>query len=300
MEFNELAVVVLAGSDQNPEILGGAGQPSKFFMPFGDGLVGHRVLRAVDGLGCCRSICIAAPPERMDEHPFSTDHPLHLVPQGASSTQSMANGVRGAREHGDCADGDYVLIVSGDLPLLSTAALEHFMEVCAEAEDADLYLGMLPQSAVPEELRPVYDNDFIPFRGGPHMHTETYLLRPDTMGEVGRRRFEEIMTIRRLNRRTVRGAWKIARTLVSTVGLRAMLPLARILMEGSGDRGEEQGKAATSPDVVEKATLRIVKDRLGPRANLVTVHEPGLALEFDHLEQLRVLERYARGSDAGH
>ena len=299
MEFNELAVVVLAGSDQNPDILGGAGQPSKCFMPFGDGLVGHRVLQAVDGLECCRSICIAAPPERIEDHPFSTAHPLYLVPQGASSTQSMANGVRGAREHGDCADGEYVLIVSGDLPLLSTAALEHFIEVCAAAEDADLYLGMLPQSAVPEDLRSVYDNDFIPFRGGPHMHTETYLLRPDTMGEVGRRRFEEIMTIRRLDRHTVRGAWKIARTLVSTVGLRAMLPLARILMEGSGDKGEVQGEGAAGLDAVEKAALRIVRDRLGPRANLVTVNEPGLALEFDHLEHLRVLEGYARRNDTG-
>jgi hypothetical protein len=300
MEFNELAVVVLAGSDENPDILGGGGQPSKFFMPFGDGLVGHRVLRAIDGLKCCKSICIAAPPERIDEHPFSTDHPLYLVPQGASSTESMANGVRGARKHGDCADGAYVLIVSGDLPLLSTAALGHFMEVCSVAEEADLYLGMLPNSAVPEELRAVYDNDFIPFRGGLYMHTETYLLRPDTMGEVGRRRFEEVMTIRRLDRRTLRGAWKIARTLVSTVGLRSMLPLARILMEGSGDSGDVQGEEAAGLDRVERAALRIVRDRLGPRANLVTVDEPGLALEFDHLQQLKVLEGYACRNETGH
>jgi len=293
MEFGELAIVVLAGSDVNPEILGGAGQPSKFFMRFGDGLVGNRVLRAIDKLRWCKAICIAAPPERIQGHPFSTDHPLYLVPQGASSTRSMANGVRGAREHGDCAEGDFVLVVSGDLPLLSTAALEHFMEVCEKAPEADLYLGMLPRSAVPDELREAYGNDFIPFRGGSYLHTETYLLRPDSLSEVGRRRFEEIMTIRRLNRRTVRGAWKIARTLVSTVGLRAMLPLARILMEGSGDSGDEGGQGAAGPDRVEKATLRLVEDRLGPRANLVIVEEPGLALEFDHLEQLEVLEKYA-------
>ena len=38
MEFNDLVAIVLAGNDENPNTLGGAGQHSKLFMPFCGGL----------------------------------------------------------------------------------------------------------------------------------------------------------------------------------------------------------------------------------------------------------------------
>ena len=47
MESRVLIAIVLAGNDENRHILGGIGQPAKFFMPFGDERVGDRMLRAI-------------------------------------------------------------------------------------------------------------------------------------------------------------------------------------------------------------------------------------------------------------
>ncbi len=144
MEFKDLVVTVLAGNDENPDLLGGSGQPSKFFMPFGHEMVGDRVLRAVDGLNCCKSIYLAVPLGSAKRQDFTTERRLHLVSEGATRTESVMNTVREAERQGDYVGGDYVLVITGDLPLLSSLALDRLIEACEGADEADLYLGMIP------------------------------------------------------------------------------------------------------------------------------------------------------------
>jgi len=59
---DRLVFVVLAGNDADPNLLGGAGQPSKFLMPFADDIVGDRILHALDQSHRCRAISVALPP----------------------------------------------------------------------------------------------------------------------------------------------------------------------------------------------------------------------------------------------
>ena len=100
MESDDLIVIILAGNDEKPDILGGLGAPSKFFMPFGDGLVGDRMLRAVDDLRCCKSIYVVVSPSHLGEFPFTTDGQRHCetVPAGTGrgrETDRPAYGVVG-------------------------------------------------------------------------------------------------------------------------------------------------------------------------------------------------------------
>jgi len=297
MQFDQLVVVILAGNDEDPSVLGGVGQPSKFFMAFDDERVGDRVLRAIDALGCCRAIYIAVPPAQVRRHPFASEHPLHLVPQREVRTESLLNAIGEACAQGHYADGDHVLVVAGDLPLLSTAALERFIVACQEAQEADCYIGMIPLPTIAPTLRPVYQREIMPFRGGLYLHSDVYLLRPVSLTEVGRRRFEQIVRIRRLERDSLRDMLKAAATVLGIVGLRGALPFARMVLGWCSTSPGNEGQARSTLDRVERVALELVQQKLGPSVTLLSIDEPTLALGFDSREQFEVLIGYAGSAE---
>lgn len=292
MQLNSLVAIVLAGNDEDPNILGGIGQRSKFFMPFDGELVGDRILRAIDGLERCAPIYLVAPRVGARKHTCSTRHLIHLVAQGETRTEGLISAVQEAQEQGHYKDDDYVLVITGDLPLLATSALERFLSLCQETEIADLYIGMVPLAAVPEMLRPAYEKDFLPFCGGLCLHTDVYLLRPGSVTQVGYKRFEEIVTIRRSNLRSFHGVLQVVLTLLRVVGLRGLLPLARIVTGLQGHARDGRPRAWSGPDAIERIALSLIEKRFSPRASLVPVSEPALALEFDCDEQLGLLVEY--------
>ena len=204
-----------------------------------------------------------------------------------------------AQEEGHYRDGDYVLVVTGDLPLLSSSALERFIAGCREAPDADLYLGMIPAESIPEALRPAYRRDLLPFCGGSYLHSDVYLLRPDAVTPAGYKRFEEIVTIRRSDLNRLHGALRVAITLVRIVGVQGLLAFFRILAALSGRSRRTRRRARPEFDVVERITMGLIEKRFGPKVSFVMVQEPSLALEFDHAEQLELLAEHAN-HDASH
>ena len=292
MHLDQLLAVVLAGNDRDRVILGGAGQPSKFFLPFGRSLVGQRILEALDGLSRCHCCYVALPPDRIGLQHLVAECPLYSVPQGLTHTESMWNALRDAQVRGHYVAGDHVLVIAGDLPLLSPTALEGFIAACEQAGDADLYVGMIPFSAVPHQLRPAYRRDVLPFRGGPHLCSNVYLLRPDAVTDAGYARFERILGIRRMNIREIPGLLKIASTVIGVVGLRGLLPLVRVARRLGRPDVQEPGAPLQPPDWIERIVVELIQTRFGPSVSFVAPPEPSLALEFDFREQLELLLAY--------
>ena len=293
MQFTDVVAVVLAGNDEDPRILGGVGQPSKFFMPFGGTVVGEWILRAVDGLACCRTIYLAATAKQTETQVYATQRPLLLVSQGRTPTGTLANLLEAAGERGDYSDGDHVLIVVGDLPLLSTIALERFVAACRAAEVADCYTAMIPLAAIPEELRATYHKDLMPFCGGLYLHSDVYMLRPHAVTEAGYQRFEEIIRIRRTNRRSPRDLLRAGIAIARIVGLRGLAPFVRIAVGLPPTTGPVQPQEGRSMDAMERNTIELTQRRFGPRLSIVMVDQSSLGLEFDSVAQLHELEAYA-------
>jgi len=71
-----------------------------------------------------------------------------------------------------------------------------------------------------------------------------------------------------------------------------LLPLARVI---AGLRARDRGdpdRALSALEGVDRLLPSLVEEKFGPRVGLVTVHEPGLALDFDYVEQLKLLEEW--------
>ena len=292
MDLGDLLFVVLAGNDSDPAILGGIGQPSKFYLPFGDELVGERIVRALDSSGRCRAIFVAAPPRSTGDAVFDARHPLHMVAPGRTRIMSLMSGVDGAESEGYYASGEYVLVVTGDLPLLTAASIDHFIAACERQLEADCYMGMVPYSAVDDEMRPLLQREGLTFRGQPCLHTDVYLVRPSSMSETAQRRFDSIMAVRRTGRTTFRGMLRAAATAMEIVGLRGLIPFAKIVTAlPNVDAGRTDGLAPI-PDRLETSVLELIEEGFGLRLRLVPIDEPVLGLGFDYLDDLHLLLEY--------
>jgi molybdopterin-guanine dinucleotide biosynthesis protein A len=296
MSFGELIVVILAGNDEDASLLGGIGQSSKFFMPFGDERVADRIHRSIDGLGCCKAIYIAVPESDVDQTPPSGRHAACLVPQGATQIQSMARAVEEAGNRGDYRDGDYILVVAGDLPLLTTQALERFIEACELEELVDCYLGMVPFAELDAFVQPGYEIEIMSFRGEECLHSDVWLLRPDSLTDLGRKRMDQILRIRRLKRDSVIDMLRVGILLLSIVGPQAIPGFIRTVLSMRRTGGEEAESPRDTLDAVERMAIDLIKARFGPDMRLVRVCEPSLALGIDSREQLDLLLGFTQGS----
>jgi molybdopterin-guanine dinucleotide biosynthesis protein A len=294
----DLLFVVLAGNDSDPRLLGGAGGQSKFFMPFGDERVAERIIRALDSSTRCRAISIAAPPA--EEHTFAsqTRSPVLIAGQGVTSMESLGNAIALAHDTGVYSAGDYVLIVAGDLPLITGKAVDRFIAACEQQPPADCYVGMVPASVVADDFRAMVDREALTFRRKRCLHADVYLLRPSSISSEARHHIADIVSVRRTARTSARGFLQTLRIVLRIVGIRGLVPFAQVIAAISA-RGQTAGSGVVdAPSALETSVLELIEQGLGFTLHPFFIEEPVLAYGFDLEEDLAALRKY-HGSPAG-
>jgi molybdopterin-guanine dinucleotide biosynthesis protein A len=132
-----IPAVVLAGGRPDDVAQQQAGAPNKAFVEIGGKALVERVLvalRAAPAIGC---IVVVAPPS-------ANGHPAlaladELRPDGVRITDSLRSGLR------EFPPDQSVLVVASDLPILTAAAVEDFVER-VRAIDADVIYGCVERS----------------------------------------------------------------------------------------------------------------------------------------------------------
>jgi molybdopterin-guanine dinucleotide biosynthesis protein A len=289
---DRLLFVVLAGNDTDSSLLGGVGQPSKFLMQFGDELTGDRIVRALDGSRHCRAIAIALPPADCETYRPRTRHPIVLAPHGPTRLASMHSALERAGTEGLYSADEYVLVVTGDLPLLTPEAIDHFCHECGEHPEADCYMGMVPLCDIDPGLHPLVTREGLVFRGQSCLHTDIYLFRPSAMSPTAQRRFDGIMAIRRTGRTSIRGFARALRLVLEIVGMNGLRPFMRVVLSIPSVTAQPQPDVAPGPDRLERSVLELIEKGFGLRLCLVPIDEPMLALGFDYRDDLKLLSDY--------
>ena len=293
MRFDSPLVVVLAGKDSDPEIFGGeVGGPSKFFMDFGGELVGRRMIQALDSVEC-RAIYVVGPGAYVSAHAFETVHPLRLLPEGKNRTDNIDRALKEAMARGEYRSGEHILLVMGDLPLLKAEAIQGFISACEGSAEADFYIGMIPMDTVDPALRETFKTEIIPYVDGVYLHSDVYLLRPDAITDVGKERFERILSIRRTDKKKISDLLETGTEIIRMAGARGVITFAKVI---AGYYAHEIGSQLLTDWVsrgVEDEVTRIAERAFGPRISFVWINEPCLAYGFDFEWQLGVLSKYA-------
>jgi hypothetical protein len=204
--------------------------------------------------------------------------------------------VEEAEKRGDYREGDYILVVAGDLPLLTTQALEGFVEACEQEDFVDCYLGMVPFAELDAFVQPGYEIEIMSFRGEECLHSDVWLLRPDSLTDIGRKRMDQILRIRRLKRDSVIDMLRVGILLLSIVGPGAIPGFIRTVLSMRRTDGEEAESPRDALDAVENMAMDLIKARFGPDMRLVRVCEPSLALGIDSAEQMDLLLEFTQRS----
>lgn len=132
--------IVLAGSLNNGQLRECSTASSEALIKIGDKIMLEYVLEALKNAQGVEDIIVAGPKKQLESF-IQEDQELSIVEKGTTIMESLINAV-------DVLKGDdfsRILIVTADIPLITGAIIDRFLEECQE-EEGDIIYPIVPKS----------------------------------------------------------------------------------------------------------------------------------------------------------
>ena len=171
-----IAAVLLTGGPRDEVCAGFADVPNKAFVPVGGISLGRRTLsalRSTHRVG--RVIAVAPLVERARLELALADE---IRSDGATMSQSLRSGLHAL------PPDDLVLVATSDLPILSSAAIEEFLDL-AQRSDADLVYACVERGCH-ESRFPEVPHTWARLRDGTYCGGGLFAIRPRTLDALDR------------------------------------------------------------------------------------------------------------------
>jgi CTP:molybdopterin cytidylyltransferase MocA len=145
-EITKLDVVVLASGVNQVPLFEGYVPGYKALLPYHGKASIQYVLEALRGVPTVGRICVEGPCQQLQQELAAAlsepDHPLTLIEGGTTFLESLVLGL----EH--FSTSKRVLFITADLPLVTPAAIQDFLEAGTSARtgDAQLAIAVVPRS----------------------------------------------------------------------------------------------------------------------------------------------------------
>ena len=190
-----LDAIVLAGySEKDSDILMQEKVTRKAFLKLGDKMFIEHQIEAIKEINGIRNIYISG----MSEDLWETDHPVIFDDYNGDIIDKLRyfkNTI-----YSDKEEPDYVLIITGDTPLITTEKLERFIEKCRMTTDGELkalyYMCLIDEKNM-ESKFPGSKRTYVHLKDVSWCSGDTILTKPsiiETHGEL----FEQIVRNRKV------------------------------------------------------------------------------------------------------
>ena len=304
-----LDAIVLAGTDSNPRRMI-EGQ-NKAFLEVGGEILVCRVVKALIQAHTIGKVFVVGPGDRLHKALDGMAGDINIVEQSGGLLSNAWEAIRASEEdyrdlHGADDPLRPLLFISCDLPLISSEAVDDFVDRCALADSrADTGFAMLAGVAEKASLKPFYGQGSVEGIHRPYVNfsncrvrlANIYVGRPRTLTnqeflETGfeHRKAEKLKNVVILVWKFLgqHGGWRAA-----WLTLRLQLTLMASKKRG---RLYDWLRARNKPEDAEKSC----GDVLGGPIKMVITPFGGLSLDVDNEEDYRVLNRrYAEWSRIG-
>jgi len=170
--------LILAGGVNEIPLFDGYQPGYKALIPFAERPSIQYTLDALRGSRYVRDICVVGPEEEL--RAAVGEAPVSFTPGGDSLLGSVVNGLEFFR------DRDLVLITTADLPLVTPAAMETFLEACARTPTEfpeNLYVSAIPREAFTGPFATT-KKAMSAFRDGTLCHGNVMLVQPHCLNNV--------------------------------------------------------------------------------------------------------------------
>lgn len=176
--------IVLAGSSQT-----GSLQPNRALIPIGEKLMVQYVVTALKEAPSVGRIAIVGPVDELKA--IYGEHPrIVLAEQGDTQISTLLNGVKALRPK----DEDRIIVATSDIPLLSSEAVEDFLQQCAQRE-GDVFYPIVPKE-INERRYPGVKRTYVRLRDGVFTGGNLFLIRAGII-EPCAAKAEELVRLRK-------------------------------------------------------------------------------------------------------
>ena len=166
----KIDALVLAGGMNNDVLWQTSGVREEALIPIGDRVMVEYVVKALRGSDQIGRIALVGPVAPL-QHLFEHEPDILHAPPGETVIESAANGlaVLKARE--------WLLVATADIPLITSAAIEDFLQSCF-AREADFFYAIVPKEAN-EAKFPGVQRTYVHLREGTFTGGNIFLVRPE-------------------------------------------------------------------------------------------------------------------------
>jgi len=144
---------------------------SEALIPIGEHLMVDYVVKALEKTKFIDRIALVGPVKELEEK-YGDSLRVELVEAGSTAIKSVLNGVEAV------GFTEYVVIVSSDIPLISSDALTDFIEACIRKGGADLYYPII-EKRVSESKFPGAHRTYVRLVEGTFTGGNVFLVRPE-------------------------------------------------------------------------------------------------------------------------
>ncbi|HHX94470.1 MAG TPA: NTP transferase domain-containing protein [Clostridia bacterium] len=163
--------IILAGGAVDERLRARTEVNDEALIPIGQHIMVEYVVGAMKNSNFVKKIALVGPVEQLKAR-VREDFNIVLVPGGETVARSVVNGLA------VLPPSEFVLVASGDIPLINTAAVKWFIEACMEAGEADFYYPIVERS-LSESKFPGAHRTYINFVEGSFTGGNVFLMRPE-------------------------------------------------------------------------------------------------------------------------
>lgn len=232
--------ILPAGGRISGEFALEAGAEVKALIPIDGRTMLERTLDTLRATGRIERVILIGPGE-VAEHPAARLADAVLPEGGDSGPANILHGLEWLREN-DGRHADRVLILTTDLPFVTSNAINAFLDSCPA--DIDLCAPIIRREAF-EERFPGSENEYVKLRDGEWTMGCSFLVNPEAL-ERNRRHIEQVFAARKSQLGMVRllGFMFIARFVFGRLTVRHIEERCRSLLGCSG-----QGILGSPPEL---------------------------------------------------
>jgi len=169
-----MQAVIIAGGKKEKKFEAIAPEAiNKAFIKINNKYIVEFVLDALEKSVYIKDIILVAPPDAPLDNIRRREKVIKIVPSGETIVDSTRNGLQAIS-----SPSDYVLLVVADIPLITSTAIDDFVERCREdSDEADFYYSIIPKEVSVKKF-PQVRHTYVKLKDGTFCGGGLILLKP--------------------------------------------------------------------------------------------------------------------------
>lgn len=162
--------IILAGGSQGGALQEYTKVNNQALIPIGEQMMVQYVIDALKGVASINKIAVVGAKQELGPY-YENDPNVVLVEQGESHIATLFNGLKALETRPDSK----ILVATSDIPLLSTEAVEDFLNQCAQ-KDGDLFYPIVPRE-INEQRFPGVKRTYVHLKDGVFTGGNLFLVK---------------------------------------------------------------------------------------------------------------------------